>query len=391
MKQTPPLNQTALQRMANQPTSRKKYYLKTAISSKWTDSEFVPEFINFIGQRVRDIFIPNTQRFGSFYVETEQTANKLCNLFNIKDFTCRGRKLKAQKLIMSPTIFCIQLANINYAFTPSQFTEWVKSLHSAAFDIKLTPVQMVGPSTECIISFDSIDVAIATKQRLQNKKFRGFDINFVHWHVPRRRGMHSPREQKEELEEITVFIDDSSSSSTTTTPRDGPLYLTDDSIPAPPLRSPPSPPPSVSTANDDEQKDNERVQRLSEQMEQQHAIIQQLLQQHVTMTKQLDEQKSVSNHMNAKYSVLYSKYVKLLNLNTMLLWSADDVTQWIISLENGRFVKYAFHLKHNLNMENVNGSILASLTDADLYRFGIEDMSDQQLIMRHIRNLIDSN
>merc|ERR1712154_319490 len=150
------------------------------------DDQFLPDFFHFIGHRVRDIFMQNTQRFGSFCVETEEIANKLSNLFNIKNFSCRGRKLKAQKLIISPNVFCIQLSNINHAITLLQFTEWVKSTHSLAFNIKLNPVQIIQPNDECIISFNEIDAAIAVKKELQNKQFRDFDINFAHWHVPRR-------------------------------------------------------------------------------------------------------------------------------------------------------------------------------------------------------------
>merc|ERR1740123_2966305 len=167
------------------PTSRKKHYLCFDIDSQWQlDNAFIPSFIDHIGHRVRDVFLPNTRRIGSFCVQSALTADKLCDSFNSGNYSCRGRKPKAQKLIVSSTIFCIKLSNVNHTITTQKFQEWIHSLHAQAFDIKLQPVEIFDAPKQCILSFDSIETAISIKQ--QSVTFCGVDIRFSHWYVPRK-------------------------------------------------------------------------------------------------------------------------------------------------------------------------------------------------------------
>ena len=52
------------------PTSRKKYYLSIEIKPEWTDSELIAELKEHVESRtsesVRDIFLPHSERIGTF-------------------------------------------------------------------------------------------------------------------------------------------------------------------------------------------------------------------------------------------------------------------------------------------------------------------------------------
>merc|ERR1712129_68081 len=107
-----------------------------------------------------------------------------------------------------------------------------------------------------------------------------------------------------------------------------------------------------------------------------------------TMLAELDKQMKFGSNLNENYNMLYCKYVKQLNMNTMLLWNVNDVVQWIFNLENGRFAKYKSVLSHTLTIENVNGANLIAFGHADLYRLGVEDADDQAVIINHIRKML---
>lgn len=376
----------------HRPTSRKKHYLQAEIDPKWLlDIDFIPSFIKHIGHRVRDVFIPNARRIGTFCIQNQQLADKLCSSFNSGNYSCRGRKPKAQKLTISATVFCIQLRNVNHAINGHQFHEWIRSLNATAFDIKLHAVEILEPSTTCILSFDSIETAISIKvqSQQQHAKFRNVAIHFTHWYVPRR-SAYPEAALTDENSSSAASSCTTSTSSASGSGSGGPLYLTDSSIPPPPQRS--APPPPLPLHLHDEKSGSgdadDDVHTMSVKTEQQHQIIEELSRQHECMLNELDKQKNFGQQMHANYNFLYGKYVKMLNLNTMLLWSAEEVTQWIINLENGRFAKYKEALLHSMNMENVNGSMLITLAHADLYRLGVDDSDDQQVIVNHIRALL---
>lgn len=344
--------------MSHYPTSRARHYLQTRINPKWIDIHFIPELIQHIGHRPRDIYMANTQRCGSFCIRNESNANSLCASFNAKKYNCRGRKPTAKKVRISAGIFEIQLTNVNQAMSLPQFAQWVKQLSNAtsyAFDIKLGAVEISEGTNECIIAFDTINSAIAVKKGVQKKKFRGLALYFSHWHVPRRTAYPKMREKSESTDgDSSVF--------------------------------------SVSSAPAHTQENQmDAVHSLSVRVQKQHALILELSQQNQILANELKKQKKFGKDMDAKYALLYAQYMKKLNMNTMLLWTAEEVTQWIVNLENGRFAKYKDALLCTLSMENVNGSMLARLDAADLYRLGVEDVTDQNVILNHIRDLMRTN
>merc|ERR1712130_972871 len=69
------------------------------------------------------------------------------------------------------------------------------------------------------------------------------------------------------------------------------------------------------------------------------------------------------------------------------LWQWQDVYQWMMQIENGKFGIYAKELEQHLKMENIDGSCIKQLTTNDMHRFGIIDFKDKQLILEQIANL----
>ena len=71
-------------------------------------------------------------------------------------------------------------------------------------------------------------------------------------------------------------------------------------------------------------------------------------------------------------------------------WNCDDVMQWILSLDSGRYLKYECDLQDIVcTKENVRGRELVMITENDLISFGINDENDRNLLIKHISGLIN--
>eukprot|EP01083_Nonionella_stella_P080954 222699_1 len=408
------------------PTSRKKYYLQTAIKPQWMDTDLIPDLYKHIvstGQPPRDIFIPNSERIGYFSVRSKDTAEKLVKSF-ANNYISSGRKSVAEIIRISQNNYQIKVSNINNIMTSNEFEQWILSLNYNSFDIQLLPSQLIKPSHECILSFDTINSAIFVKQKLQDLQFRGFPLYFTHWHVPRRTQQLSGSNSSQ----CSGY---STANSTPVSANTGPLYLRDSSVPAPPMRSPPPVPtdspsitvesatqsatpshslkinvncetdsitlfePSPVSAVSAERKTSSPVSAdVAEkpfEMQKQQLIINDLIKQNRSVQSELHEEKNFGSYMNDKYSELYKNYVVLCRLNRILLWDAENIIRWVVSLDNGWFVKYKSHLEYHLKLQRMNGAMLAKMTQMDLRHIGIVDAKDQFILLDHIHNLFREN
>jgi len=235
---------------------------------------------------IRDIFMANSDRGGCFSVKSKCVADKLITSILNNNVSCRGRKPHAQLIPISAENSRLRLSNLNAVICKSDFVAWCKTLHCDAFDLHLFPTLISEPfPTHMIVAFDTIDAAIAVKQKLSNAPFRGCTLYFTHWHVPRRSQYPEVRPGKSvgtpswsaatsvasaaasptnQSAHSLHMLDRQSSSgysistrtNVTATPLSlrspqhsnnssngsGPLYLRDASVPAPPRRVPPQPP-----------------------------------------------------------------------------------------------------------------------------------------------------
>merc|ERR1712154_720146 len=69
-------------------------------------------------------------------------------------------------------------------------------------------------------------------------------------------------------------------------------------------------------------------------------------------------------------------------------WSHEQVTEWILSLDNGRYNKYEKILRKTLKEEEVDGETLQDVDGADLKRWGITKMKDFKFLQREITKLV---
>eukprot|EP01084_Bolivina_argentea_P057690 105393_1 len=82
--------------------------------------------------------------------------------------------------------------------------------------------------------------------------------------------------------------------------------------------------------------------------------------------------------------------IRWLDRKQYKMWDADNITDWIISL-NGEYRKYKHALRHKLREEEVDGSVLHGVDKTDLDRFGIKSFKHKLEIMKHINELVNSS
>ena len=121
------------------------------------------------------------------------------------------------------------------------------------------------------------------------------------------------------------------------------------------------------------------VQSLHAKLDQQNKNMQALMQKVQVLSYQLKECQLERDQWRDKYNML-----------KLQLWTMDDILTWIINLDNGRFMKYKDILCLNFNKLQFKGSMLSTLTIHDLFKLGINDINDQQLLYNHIYNLINN-
>ena len=68
-------------------------------------------------------------------------------------------------------------------------------------------------------------------------------------------------------------------------------------------------------------------------------------------------------------------------------WNYDNITDWIISLDDGIYEKYEKILREQLKDEEMSGDVLSTLDKNDLGRFGIKNYKHKLAILNHIKKL----
>eukprot|EP01083_Nonionella_stella_P051619 137057_1 len=100
------------------------------------------------------------------------------------------------------------------------------------------------------------------------------------------------------------------------------------------------------------------------------------------------------DNLQIKYLALDEKYKHLLETKNAAqkkefeAWSASDVVQWIMSLDEDKFHKYEAELTKNIATENIDGQCLESLDKGDLHRLGVTDFKDKKDLLQRIKELV---
>ena len=80
-----------------------------------------------------------------------------------------------------------------------------------------------------------------------------------------------------------------------------------------------------------------------------------------------------------------------LNTDEYESWNTEQLIQWIMNLENGRFSKYREILSKNLLDEGVCGKHLSKINVLHIKGWGVKSFEDKDLLIDSITNLINKN
>ena len=72
-------------------------------------------------------------------------------------------------------------------------------------------------------------------------------------------------------------------------------------------------------------------------------------------------------------------------------WNHDEIAEWIMGLDGGRFVKYEQVVRRTLKEEEVDGSTLGVVDGADLKRWGVTKFADFKYLQQQIDKLVARN
>eukprot|EP00484_Ammonia_sp_Unknown_P003218 CAMPEP_0197073366 /NCGR_PEP_ID=MMETSP1384-20130603/210566_1 /TAXON_ID=29189 /ORGANISM="Ammonia sp." /LENGTH=503 /DNA_ID=CAMNT_0042512203 /DNA_START=77 /DNA_END=1588 /DNA_ORIENTATION=+ len=130
------------------------------------------------------------------------------------------------------------------------------------------------------------------------------------------------------------------------------------------------------------------VESLRAEIERQKLYIEQVWKKNQDLESKVNALHSHNTRLNESYNSLYTKYVHLQQVNVIYRWSADEVIQWLLSVEHGRYYKYKDSFIRLVQQHNVTGSMLAKFTARELQGLGIFDQNDQYVLLSHIRTLV---
>ena len=75
------------------------------------------------------------------------------------------------------------------------------------------------------------------------------------------------------------------------------------------------------------------------------------------------------------------------NLKEWREWNVDEILQWILTMDNRKYGKYAQTLVDRLSVEKIKGNELHLITEQDLVYFGISNVIDRKEILQQIQLL----
>ena len=69
-------------------------------------------------------------------------------------------------------------------------------------------------------------------------------------------------------------------------------------------------------------------------------------------------------------------------------WTWKEILQWILMIENSRFVKYKSDISKALSEEEPIGQDLEKVNEGDIKRWGIKKFGDIKVLYEHIQRLV---
>ena len=72
-------------------------------------------------------------------------------------------------------------------------------------------------------------------------------------------------------------------------------------------------------------------------------------------------------------------------------WSANDVLDWILAIDNGVFKPYESMLTTEILNDNIGGKDLATLNVTKIKELGVNKFAHQMLLLNKISDLVETN
>ena len=70
-------------------------------------------------------------------------------------------------------------------------------------------------------------------------------------------------------------------------------------------------------------------------------------------------------------------------------WNHHDIYNWILSLENGRYVKYQHLLKDAMETEKLKGTDLGYVDHERIKQWGVKSFHDKLILYNAIKSIAD--
>ena len=114
--------------------------------------------------------------------------------------------------------------------------------------------------------------------------------------------------------------------------------------------------------------------------------------ENLSLTEQVlaikDDEKEREQELQSLREEVKRLRIKQLDESKYLEWSYEQISSWMMSLDNGRLTKYEQTVKANLEDEEVDGSTLGDINETDLKRWGIKKFSDIKYLLKEIQRLV---
>ena len=106
-----------------------------------------------------------------------------------------------------------------------------------------------------------------------------------------------------------------------------------------------------------------------------------------------DEKKEYEMTINELKDEIKELKKKTLDINNYKDWDSDDVINWILSIEDGAFIKYEEKIKQEVIEGEIEGGDLITMDMDDIKRLGITKFAHKKLLQTSIQKLrqIDGN
>eukprot|EP01084_Bolivina_argentea_P089719 161832_1 len=90
-----------------------------------------------------------------------------------------------------------------------------------------------------------------------------------------------------------------------------------------------------------------------------------------------------------KQLMVENKELRMKNINVLNYksWTWENIIQWILAIEQDRFVKYEKKLREVISQEQPSGDDLYDVNEGDIKRWGVTVFKDIKLLYKNIKKL----